>query len=79
MINYRYFRVRLKDGQRELKQEFEEAWCKPKTNNGNLAPWMTNTDEQDKIFYETIWRDLVDIYDFVEEVSESKTLEEANS
>ena len=79
IINYRYFRVRLKDGQRELKQDFEEAWCKPKTNNGNLAPWMTNTDEQDKIFYETIWRDLVDIYDFVEEVSESKTLEEANS
>ena len=56
MINYRYFRVRLKDGQSELKEHFENAWCSAKTNNGNLAPWMTGTDEQDKIFYETIWR-----------------------
>ncbi|MBD2152232.1 type III-B CRISPR-associated protein Cas10/Cmr2 [Pseudanabaena sp. FACHB-1277] len=77
MINYRYFRVRLKDGQSEIRTHFEDAWCKPKTNNGNLAPWMTGTDEQDKIFYETIWRDLVDIYDFVD--VETNVPQEANS
>jgi CRISPR-associated protein Cmr2 len=77
IINYRYFRVRLKDGQSELKEHFEDAWCSAKTNNGNLAPWMTGTEEQDRVFYETIWRDLVDIYDFVE--VETNVLEEANS
>lgn len=77
IINYRYFRVRLKDGQSELKEHFEDAWCKPKTNDGSLAPWMTGTDDQDKVFYETIWRDLVDIYDFVE--VETNVLKEANS
>lgn len=85
IINYRYFRVRLKEGQSELKKHFEEAWCKPKTNNGSLAPWMSVQDddktEKDKTLYETIWRDLVDIYDFVEveQESELKMPEEVNS
>jgi len=81
IINYRYFRVRLKEGQSSLKEYFEDAWCSAKTNGGNLAPWMSHIDEKDKIFYETIWRDLVDIYDFVEveQESESKTPEEVNS
>jgi CRISPR-associated protein Cmr2 len=81
IINYRYFRVRLKDGQSELKIHFEDAWCKPKTNNGSLAPWMSvrNDDkvEQDKTVYETIWRDLVDIYDFVEIPEDTKNNNQA--
>ncbi|WP_027404210.1 type III-B CRISPR-associated protein Cas10/Cmr2 [Aphanizomenon flos-aquae] len=66
ILNYRYFRVRLIQGQKELIIHFEEAWCLPKENKngGNLAPWMY--DPEDKI-YETIWRDMVDIYGFVEE------------
>lgn len=69
ILNYRYFRTRLKQGKAELKAEFEDAWCKPKNpeNSGNLAPWMFNLKER---VYETIWRELVDIYDFIEEDSE---------
>ena len=70
ILNYRYFRTRLKQGKAELKEEFEDAWCKPKDkeNTGNLAPWMF--DLEDKV-YETIWRELVDIYDFIEEDPQS--------
>jgi CRISPR-associated protein Cmr2 len=70
MLNYRYFRVRLKKGQKELKADFEEAWCKPKdkNNNGNLAPWMTLPEKEDNhTVYETIWRDMVDLYPFIDE------------
>jgi CRISPR-associated protein Cmr2 len=70
MLNYRYFRVRLKKGQKELKADFEEAWCKPKdaNNSGNLAPWMTLPEkEKGSTVYETIWRDVVDLYPFVDE------------
>jgi len=63
ILNYRYFRTRLKQGKAELRKEFEEAWCKAKTNEGNVAPWMY--DVEDKV-YETIWREIVDIYDFIE-------------
>jgi CRISPR-associated protein Cmr2 len=63
ILNYRYFRTRLKQGKKELSQEFEEGWCNAKTNPGNVAPWMY--DVEDKV-YETIWRELVDIYDFIE-------------
>ena len=78
ILNYRYFRVRLKKGQPELQKEFEEAWCSAKTNEGNLAPWIYNdgqSEPQQAIapFYETIWRDLVDIYDFIEVSTESKS------
>lgn len=70
MLNYRYFVVRLsKEAQDLLKVEFEDAWCKPKDsqNNGNLAPWMSipGKDNQATTTYETIWRELVDIYGFV--------------
>jgi CRISPR-associated protein Cmr2 len=69
ILNYRYFRVRLnKEEQKELKEEFEEAWCKAKTNEGNLAPWMFSKDGGN---YETIWREIVDIYDFIEEEKSS--------
>jgi len=66
--NYHYFRVRLNQGKEELISNFENAWCLPKDNNnkGNLAPWMFDNrklDSQDT-FYETIWRDMVDIYNF---------------
>ncbi|HYW19417.1 MAG TPA: type III-B CRISPR-associated protein Cas10/Cmr2 [Nodularia sp. (in: cyanobacteria)] len=73
ILNYRYFRVRLKQGREALLTDFEEAWCLPKDedNKGNLAPWMYDNGKLDPQypedpFYETIWRDMVDIYDFVE-------------
>lgn len=72
ILNYRYFRVRLKpENSNLLKKEFEEVWCRAKTNGGNLAPWMYDDGKLEnpkspEAFYETIWRELVDIYDFVE-------------
>jgi CRISPR-associated protein Cmr2 len=85
ILNYRYFRVRLQQGQSNLKTAFEDAWCQAKNNNGNLAPWMSvspkNTNpsntEQDKTIYETIWRDLVDLYPFVI-IEDSETLFDEN-
>lgn len=72
ILNYRYFRVRLKQGKQDLQEEFEEAWCKPKdpTNGGNLAPWIYDDGKlepknPEDPFYETIWRDIVDLYDFI--------------
>lgn len=76
ILNYRYFRVRLKsENSKLLQQDFEEVWCQAKTNGGNLAPWMYNTGEVDNPkspnpFYETIWRELVDIYEFIHEKDE---------
>lgn len=65
ILNYRYFRARLqsKNNQKILKNEFEDVWCEAKTNDGNLAPWMYDKEEK---LYETIWREIVDIYDFIE-------------
>lgn len=107
MLNYRYFRVRLKDKkhQQQLKEQFEEAWCEALTNNGNLAPWMSDmgsllknimlllfceTFPQEqfrlqyviltflkKSSYETIWRELVDLYPFIEESSTTSTIHTA--
>ena len=73
ILNYRYFRARLqsKDDQETLKNGFEEPWCEAKTNSGNLAPWMY---DQEEILYETIWREIVDIYEFIE--IEDKTSKE---
>ena len=67
ILNYRYFRVRLSDKKAQdlLKKQFEEAWCPAKSNNGNLAPWMSFKDEKDQVTYETIWRELVDLYPFI--------------
>jgi CRISPR-associated protein Cmr2 len=72
ILNYRYFRVRLKQGKKELKEKFEDAWCKAKTNEGNVAPWMYDPDPKEPA-YESIWRELVDLYDFIE-VSEDSNL-----
>lgn len=73
MLNYRYFRVRLARGQQDLQTHFEEAWCKPKdsANTGNLAPWMTVESETmgQPVNYETLWRELVDLYPFVEKTT----------
>ncbi len=75
ILNYRYFRVRLKpENQRLLKQWFEETWCEAKTNDGNIAPWIyfkTIEGTQEHTGYETIWRDLVDLYSFIEEPQEN--------
>ncbi|MBX9256497.1 type III-B CRISPR-associated protein Cas10/Cmr2 [Desmonostoc muscorum CCALA 125] len=80
ILNYRYFKVRLSDkkSQELLTKQFEDLWCKPKdpNNNGNLAPWMSlkekKEDTDDKVTYETIWRELVDLYPFIEK-SQSKS------
>ena len=80
ILNYRYFRTRLKQGKEELERDFEKPWCKPKTENngGNLAPLMYDDgflehDKSKHIYYETIWRDIVDIYSFVEEVENEES------
>ena len=72
ILNYRYFRTRLKQGKKEIQEEFEEAWCQPKdpNNGGNLAPWMYDdgaleSDKSDYPLFETIWRDMVDLYEFI--------------
>lgn len=76
MLNYRYFWSRLNkpEAKRQLKEEFEDAWCKAKTNDGNLVPWIyvkpTEEERQKSDYvptYETIWRELVDLYSFIDE------------
>lgn len=68
ILNYLYFRTRLKKGKGELIEKFEQSWCKPKdeANRGTLAPWMSLKRTGSPTIYETIWRDLVDIYEFIE-------------
>ncbi|MBD2182385.1 hypothetical protein H6S82_10295 [Planktothrix sp. FACHB-1355] len=71
ILNYRYFRVRLGSKEQQLlQQKFEDAWCQAKTNDGNLAPWMylqsPEKKEEKSAIYETIWRELVDLYPFIE-------------
>lgn len=70
ILNYRYFVVRLSsEAQNLLKTQFEQAWCQPQdpNNNGNLAPWMSFKDTKNNLtYYETLWRELVDIYPFVQ-------------
>lgn len=71
-LNYYYFRSRLKQGKTQLKEDFEKAWCDAKTNGGNIAPWMYESRFKDK-YYETIWREMVDLYEFIQtNDSESK-------
>lgn len=68
ILNYRYFRVRLdQSAQAELQQTFENAWCSAHTNKGNLAPWMPLGEGT----YETLWRELVDLYPFVSTAAEA--------
>ncbi|MEL6461216.1 MAG: type III-B CRISPR-associated protein Cas10/Cmr2 [Cyanobacteria bacterium J06621_15] len=79
ILNYRYFGIRLQDDNAKqlLEEQFEKPWCEAKTNNGNIAPWMSVEDENkdkkeakkedSKTTYETIWRDIVDLYPFVPE------------
>ncbi|MCT7987607.1 type III-B CRISPR-associated protein Cas10/Cmr2 [Laspinema olomoucense] len=63
ILNYLYFRSRLKpEKEALLKKQFDNAWCPAKTNNGNIAPWMY--ESEDKV-YETIWREMVDLYPFI--------------
>ncbi len=77
ILNYRYFRVRLTQGQIELKTNFEDAWCKPEDpkNEGNLAPWMLARRGENGLpsTYETIWRELVDLYPFISEPVQEPT------
>ena len=73
ILNYRYFCVRLKpeNNQQILKQKFEDSWCSAKTNAGNLAPWMSYAKDDGTTGYETIWRDLVELYEFIHEPEET--------
>jgi CRISPR-associated protein Cmr2 len=102
ILNYRYFRVRLKpENQKLLREKFEKAWCEALTNDGNLAPWVLDyssvlnkvvlmiavklLSRQEiqlqyllltclrKSTYETIWRELVELYPFVTETVEQPT------
>jgi CRISPR-associated protein Cmr2 len=74
ILNYCYFRSRLKQGQTILKEDFEKVWCEAKTNEGNIAPWMYENRFKEK-YYETIWREMVDLYEFIQiSDSESKKL-----
>ncbi|MBS0016037.1 MAG: type III-B CRISPR-associated protein Cas10/Cmr2, partial [Arthrospira sp. SH-MAG29] len=75
ILNYRYFCVRLKsDNRRLIQDDFEKAWCFPKdeTNNGNLAPWMSIVDDKTTI-YETLWREIIDLYPFIEIDNQSES------
>ncbi|MEB3217902.1 MAG: type III-B CRISPR-associated protein Cas10/Cmr2 [Nostocales cyanobacterium 94392] len=63
-LNYYYFRTRLKQGKSQLREDFETAWCHAKTNGGNIAPWMYENRFNEK-YYETIWREMVDLYEFM--------------
>lgn len=101
ILNYRYFRIRLANeaAKQELEDNFESAWCDALTNNGNIAPWLSDIASirrnlllliflealppeefrthyvvltlLKKYTYETIWRELVDLYPFIAEESES--------
>ncbi|NJN87947.1 MAG: type III-B CRISPR-associated protein Cas10/Cmr2 [Leptolyngbyaceae cyanobacterium SL_7_1] len=75
ILNYRYFRMRLKpENQALLQDQFEKAWCSPldKNNPGTLAPWMTVQvkDKDTKAIYETLWRELVELLPFIDEADE---------
>ncbi|WP_244349660.1 type III-B CRISPR-associated protein Cas10/Cmr2 [Thermostichus vulcanus] len=65
-LNYLYFRTRLGSKGKPLVEAFEQTWCKAKTNDGYLPPWMHLGSEGSSSVYETIWQDLVDLYGFVQ-------------
>ncbi|MGY2801172.1 CRISPR-associated protein Cmr2 [Thermostichus sp. MS-CIW-25] len=67
-LNYLYFRSRLGKKGQPLMEAFERTWCKAKTNDGHLPPWMYVEPQVSSSTptYETIWRDLVDLYAFVQ-------------
>jgi CRISPR-associated protein Cmr2 len=74
ILNYRYFSSRLTQGKDTIKQDFEDVWCSAKTNQGNIAPWMyedgkRDPDKNEESYYETIWRDLVDLFAFTEKTN----------
>ncbi|MEM9153749.1 MAG: type III-B CRISPR-associated protein Cas10/Cmr2 [Cyanobacteria bacterium P01_F01_bin.33] len=74
ILNYRYFWSRLtnKTAKNKLKEVFEDSWCAAQTNSGNLVPWryVCASEEEKKKenyrpTYETIWRELIDLYPFI--------------
>lgn len=85
-------RLQSEAQQKLLKEKFEEAWCEAKTNKGNLAPWMSlkeekkeeynqkkTNEEEEKVTYETIWRELVDLYPFIDESEEETVTKSAKA
>jgi CRISPR-associated protein Cmr2 len=71
ILNYRYFQARLSDRDaKDLKDAFDQQWCVARSNNGNLAPWISilapnASTEEGRAVYETVWWDLVDLYPFI--------------
>jgi CRISPR-associated protein Cmr2 len=67
-------------GTQDLQAAFDHVWCQARSNGGNIAPWMSRlvngSDDPDlsespstnqpkqKVTYETIWWDLVDLEPF---------------
>jgi CRISPR-associated protein Cmr2 len=67
-IDYLYFFGRLsKDAQKALFTHFQKAWHDTK----DIPPWRRGQDENGKDYEETIWRDLVEIYDFARQREEA--------
>ena len=79
ILNYLYFCARLsKDNRKSIRAAFDDAWCKARTNNGYIAPWLTTRELEKKenaTVYETIWRDIVELEPFIEEKSEDEVLD----
>jgi CRISPR-associated protein Cmr2 len=82
ILNYRYFRTRLGEKGNTLVESFEKPWCQAKSNSGNLAPWMSilksaqpeqqSVSESQQTTYETLWREIVDLFPFTPEPRKSK-------
>jgi len=74
-INYLYNFTRLgHEGRRELARAFHLAWHQPLSDGSpHMPPWryLKRDDKRGCKLYETIWRDLVEIYDFVERREEA--------
>jgi len=80
ILNYRYFRIRLgKDNQRLLESNFEVTWCEAETNRGNLAPWIKAIQTPQKTIYETLWREMVELYEFIDLPEEGETPQQSTS
>jgi CRISPR-associated protein Cmr2 len=80
ILNYRYFRIRLKEIlQKPLQEDFEDHWCNAKTNPGNTAPWMyvPNDKKPQRSHYETVWREMVDLYEFIPELPDTSSNKQA--
>jgi CRISPR-associated protein Cmr2 len=72
VMDYLYSRIRFKPAYSEvLKEHFEDAWCK--YDRANMPPWRKVPVEKQENSgkeglperWETVWVDLIEVYDFV--------------